>query len=677
MKILLLTGGMENGGAETHVYELARGLIRRGHCVVLVSMGGRLADMLSKEGVECLVVPTAKKTPRAVFELRRVIERIISEKKIDVVHSHTRITSSVAFFVCRKTCVPLVTTAHASFAYKVVFRPFERWGNAVIAVSQDIERRLVEEGRVVPDNVSVIPNGIDTEKFKPVENGERKSVFFLSRLDGDCSLAAEALCRIAPSICRRFENVRIYIGGDGERLSHVTELSERANKEIGEQRVFAVGRVTDVPDFLSRAAVFVGVSRAVLEAMSCGVPVILAGNEGYLGILDENVMGLAETTNFCCRGEAQIDEAKLEKDVLDVLGMSDGQRELRGKYLREYVKNHHSVSETVRQTEQIYECVSCADKAQEGGVLLGGYYGFDNLGDDALLRAAITRVKATYPDTPICALTAKGKKDSLKFGVRCAKRYSPTSLRREIRKAAVVVFGGGTLLQNGTSRRSILYYLSILLYAQKNGVPCELWGNGIGNIGGRYYRRKTARALSGCRYLEFRDRASAKEAERMLREFGSNIPQISVSDDLASHLEPCSEERLSYILSRLGLDRTAPIAVVAVRGTEKQGFKNVMERHVSVIVAEKLTPVFIPMFPDEDLELCRNICKRRGGVVAYPLSVSDAIGLIGHATVVLAMRYHACVFAKRMGTPFVGYGSEPKIERFCRERGGKYFTEIV
>ena len=85
-----------------------------------------------------------------------------------------------------------------------------------------------------------------------------------------------------------------------------------------------------------------------------------------------------------------------------------------------------------------------------GGVLLCGYYGFFNVGDDALLAAAIARAREKFPCFGVSALTRRGKRDAWRWGIPCVRRDRPLAVMRAIRRAEVVVFGGGTLLQDAS-----------------------------------------------------------------------------------------------------------------------------------------------------------------------------------------------------------------------------------
>ena len=268
MKVLLLAGKMENGGAETHIFELASGLIKRGHSVTLASSGGRCARELEKKGVSCATLIMHKRSLIALMRAYAGLYRLISEESFQIVHAHTRLTAFLAHGICKRKGVPLVTTAHAKFRMGMATDVLSKWGEATVAVSQDIKQHLVRQGKVYADNVTVIPNGIDTDLFSPNGRETEPKICFLSRLDSDCSATAYALCRIAADVAQRYEGVRIFIGGDGEELSGVRQAAEAVNRQTEKETVTVVGRVICVPEFLRGATVFVGVSRAALEAMS-------------------------------------------------------------------------------------------------------------------------------------------------------------------------------------------------------------------------------------------------------------------------------------------------------------------------------------------------------------------------------------------------------------------------
>lgn len=667
MNLLLVAGKMDNGGAETHIFDLAMGLMERGHKITLVSSGGKIADKMKKCGVECLTLTLHRRSVPYLIKAYSALFRIIDGKNFDVVHSHTRLSSFIVSPICQKKGVPLVTTAHAKFSVGGISDRLSRWGDATIAVGQDIKQHLILHSDLTPDNVTVLLNGIDTEKFSPREERSEKRICFLSRLDLDCSSVAFSLCRIAPLIVEKYGDVIIDIGGDGELFEAVRQTAREINENIGREIVHTVGRAENASEFLNGTTVFVGVSRSALEAMSCGIPTIFAGDEGFLGLAEGERLDKARLSNYCCRGAEKAEDGRLFEELCDVLSKDNTQLDRLSKESREYVIRRHSFKSMAQMTEQVYERVVREEKHGKK-ILLCGYYGFGNLGDDALLRSAAERARAEYPDCTVTALTRWGDNDRRIFGIRCVKRSNPFSVAKEIKKADIVIFGGGTLLQNATSRRSLMYYLKILSYAQKNGVDTLLWGNGIGRIKGEYFRKKTAYVLSRCVYLGVRDDGSAEEVKRLFHKY--SLPcKVFREDDLAINTPPCDSDRLAYLLSELGVSEGDKIIAVAVRGKEEEKYIKEMESCVKNLCKEGAIPVYIPMFPSEDLKVSREIIKRRGGRIAYPIGVADARGLIERAEQVVAMRYHALVFAYAANTPFKSIGSQPKLYRFCRSYG--------
>lgn len=670
MDILIVTSDMNGGGAETHVYELARFLTKRGNSVTVVSSGGQLAEAFSGEGIEHISLPLSSKSPSDIVSSYRGLKGILRQDKYDVVHAHTRLSSFIASAVCERQGVPFVSTVHARYRDSLLLDRLSRWGRATVAVSQDLCQYLIEHSAdVLAENIRVIPNGIDTERFSPSvkAEGERRIVF-ASRLDGDCSAAAYSLCKISKRLAQRYPDIRIVICGGGERYPDICKISDEINGSMGRELISTVGHISDMSVALRGASVFVGVSRAALEAMSCAVPVVLGGNEGFFGAVTQNDLMRCEKSNFCCRGERAISEEALFSEISAVLDMPRSQREALGVALREYVIKHHSAELMARKTEEVYRLAVLSIEAEKKGVLLCGYYGFGNMGDDALLLRAIERARQRFPLLPVCAMTKRGKRDERRFGVRCARRSDAFALMREIRRCEVLVFGGGTLLQSSTSSRSLYYYTRILRYARRYAKRIELWGNGIEKIKGKRDRAEAARALCACDLVELRDRSSVREAISLLSQAALPAPKLALESDLAATPFYTDRGRAEYVLSLLGVDSCERMAVICVRGTEARGEVERMKAWLYALKKDGIRLIFIAMCPKEDLVLSRRLCRELGGTLAYPLGIADVTELIRRAALVCSMRYHALVFAASVGTPFIGFGSEGKIKSFCRER---------
>lgn len=664
MRILILTDRMGLGGAETHIITLARGLCDRGHRVVVASEGGELTQRLIEAGARHVRLPLASHRPTDILAAYAGIESIIRANGIELIHAHARIAALLGCAAAKRAGIPFVTTAHARFEAFGVRKLLSRWGTLTLAVGEDIKQYLVEEYSLDSDNIRVIPNGIELEKFefRGKEHIGRELVF-VSRMDADCSLGAELLCGIAGALASEFSDLKITLVGGGSEYARISRLAVRASERSGAS-VRAVGYVENISEILRRADAFVGVSRAAIEAMACGACVVLGGNEGFFGEVDENNFSFAMAENFCARSRAKMTARGLYSAVRRVLLMDEARKSERALAVRRLIEARFDAEEMVSLTENAYFEARGRAPSGRGDIVLCGYYGYGNLGDDALLKAAVARAKREMPDMKISALTRGGKIDSERFGVRCVCRKAPFAAAREIKGAQILVFGGGTLLQDGTSRRSLLYYTSVLRYAQKNGVRCELWGNGIGPVNSLESVRRICRTLRWCSYIGVRDRHSAMLAHRFLAHRGVTP---NLEGDLAKDVISCNDSRADYLINRYFGGRDVKFVVVSVKGGGDREELLQIARAIKSAKARGLEVLFLEAFPKEDRAVTRRLCEAFGGALARGLSPSDAVGILRRAEYAVSSRFHTLVFANAAGIGFEGIGNDPKIKGFCFE----------
>ncbi len=675
MNILLLISELQRGGAETHLCDLARSLAKRGHRVTVVSAGGAMAKRLSSCGIRHETLRWNTHHPLRLLILRKRLMDLLKEENYHVIHAHSRLPAALVAGVARRRRIPLITTVHARFRVNSVLRRLSRWGERTIAVSEDLSEYVQREYGVSEKQIDVIPNGIDTDRFRPAKAVEEDKlrILFFSRLDEDCSLGAELLCDIAPRLKEDFPQIELWIGGGGEKGEYFRRKAERLCREDPTLRIRILGHVETPEELLPQVQAVVGVSRCAIEAMSCGVPVILGGNEGFLGVAEGERLMAGEKSNFCCRGAAPMTADKLYEALRDLLSRSREERRKLGQALRGYAVLHHGCGRMAEQTERIYRLAVAEGEKGRQGVLLCGYYGFGNMGDDALLRAAIRRAKREFPASTLFALTKRGRKDGNFAELPCFRRSSPVAIRRAVRRSSVLIFGGGTLLQDHTSLRSLLYYAGMLRYAQKKGLRTLLWGNGLSSPKTALGARVMRNTLVGCDFVGLRDDASVDVARELL---GKNcVLPIRREMDLVLSDPPQTEYKNFHMRERLGL-LGRKIAVIVPRGREGRGVLKLFWEWVATLRGEDATPVVVPMFPREDLRLCRRLCRDIGGYLAEDLTPEELIALMGECEIVCGMRLHALIFASLAGTPFVGFGTDTKIESFCRERGGLYFTDL-
>lgn len=290
-------------------------------------------------------------------------------------------------------------------------------------------------------------------------------------------------------------------------------------------------------------------------------------------------------------------------------------------------------------------------EAKRRGVVICGAYGLDNAGDDAVLTALVSALRRIDADIPITVMARKPKKTAERFGVAAIHPLNPLGWIHALRRAALFLSGGGSLLQDVTSRRSLHYYLAAIRLAKACGCAVQMIGCGIGPLRYARSRARTAEVLNACvDVITLRD----GESRKLLRELGVTKPRILLAADPVFSLKPPKgerEQRLGIAL-RLwpGFDEKVPAIAAAVRYTYE---------------TYHLAPVFFCL-GSGDREAAAAVCAELSGI---PRQLGVDVRRLGRMSLVLSMRLHGLTFALAGGAPGGGISYDPKVESFCREAG--------
>ena len=672
MKILMATMGMDIGGAETHILELSKELKRRGHDVSVASNGGVYVAELEKAGIRHFSVPMNRRSVTAMCRSYRLMRRLLKEEAPDIVHAHARIPAFICSKICRHYHIPFVTTAHWVFDTSGLLRYLTNWGSKTIAVSNDIAEYLTENYDVRKNNIFVTINGVDTEKFSPKTSGAAIAEQFgfdisapvvthVSRLDDSRALTARRLVSAAPMLARSVQGVRILIVGGGDVEDEIRRQAAAANAKAGYNCVIMTGSRSDIAECIAAGSVFVGVSRAALEAMAEAKPVILSGNEGYSGVFDESGLEDARGSNFCCRGHELPTDNLLLKDLVRLLSMEDSERLLLGEYGRRVVLEHYSISKMAEDCFLAYE----AALRRTYDILMSGYYGFGNSGDEAILRSMHNNLTNAYGDLNITVLSNDPEDTSERYGCRAVNRFNILQVIKAIKGCDILISGGGSLFQDRTSTRSLLYYLMIVRAAKILGKKVMLYANGIGPVDKTANRRRVRKAVERADVVTLRDKNSADE----LRKMGVKRPDLHVTVDPVFTLGSATEEETVKLLDSIGVPIGKPFIAVSVRNWQhKADFcDNIASLCDAMADRYGYSIVFIAMQISEDALISKRIqgkMKNSSYLLEKRCEVRELMGVIGKAELVLAMRLHAVIFAARMNVPIVGLVYDPKMEYY-------------
>ena len=660
MKILMATMSMNIGGAETHVLELSRALAARGHEVTVASAGGIYAEKLPSFGVKHEKIPLSRKTPAAVIRSFCLLSRLLEREKFDIVHAHARIPAFILAKLRKKYGFAFVTTVHFDFRVNPVLRRLSCWGERTLAVSDDLADSAAEKYGLEREKIAVIHNGIDTARFSPCVKGDavrarfglegKKIIMYLGRLDGDSFLPALELTRAAEEIRRAENGARILIVGEGAHKRALADEAELINSRAGVPLV-TVADGTDTPEeYFAACDVFVGPSRSALEALACGKPAVLAGSFGMLGAFSEATSQEALRTNFCCRGSEGTSAERVAAEVLRLLSLPESEKAELARYGRSFIEKHYGAEAMAEACEAEYRAL-IGEKGKN--TVLCGYYGAGNAGDEAMLGVLIDALKSRAGAGQITVISSSPAATAREYGVLAVARGDISGISRALAGADALIFGGGNILQDKTSTRSLIYYAQIAQLAGKCACRVAFSANGIGPITKNGNLKTVKKALECADYISMRDSASLALARRLV-----GREKVFASGELAflRRAEPAEKRRFFAIFPK---------------SVENFDFEELIKFCTYIRRKYGFLPFFAPMHSREDVPLCRWLAERTGGALCRHLKNGER--LASAAAFCVCMRLHAAVFAASAATPVIAVSDDAKIASFMQGSGACVF----
>lgn len=283
-------------------------------------------------------------------------------------------------------------------------------------------------------------------------------------------------------------------------------------------------------------------------------------------------------------------------------------------------------------------------------VLISGFYGYGNGGDEAVLSGIIHSLKEAGI-TDITVLSGNTDYTRSLHNVNAVPKLSPATLSA-IMKCDIFISGGGSLLQNTTSNKSLYYYLALLKTAQMFGKKTVIFAQGIGPISGTAHISNMMAILKKADMISVRD----KDSQILLNNAGISA---SILPDPAYLCKKIFSE--SY-LRNMNITRDF-IAVCPRPWKDNSYLKNLNEAVSEYSSSHGLDTICIPMFYEEDRLL------NDFPTPASKLNFMEQRGIISKARLVVSVRLHSMIFASAESIPFVPISYDPKTEAFAKQVG--------
>jgi len=300
-------------------------------------------------------------------------------------------------------------------------------------------------------------------------------------------------------------------------------------------------------------------------------------------------------------------------------------------------------------------------------ILLAGYYGFGNLGDEAILEMTLKQILEITDRKNIVVLSGNKEITSKKYNIDTIDRYNVLSIIHKLRNADALVFGGGSLLQDITSKRSIYYYLFLIRLAKLMSNKIIMLSQGIGPLINKNSKNAVKNTLKLVDYITVRD----KHSMELLEEMGLDRNKVFLSIDPVINLRAGE----NFVNKTGGRKKVC----FSLRNWKNTDVSNKISKIAKKLIENNIDCYFIPFYYNEDLELIDQVENHLGEKAVYykeRLTTNEAFDIIKSMDVLVGVRLHSLIFAASANVPFVAVSYDHKVDHFVNSVNMKVSSSI-
>lgn len=305
-------------------------------------------------------------------------------------------------------------------------------------------------------------------------------------------------------------------------------------------------------------------------------------------------------------------------------------------------------------------------------IVVAGYHGFENAGDDATLITIINSIRSNDEKAKITVLSWNPKLTEELYKVKATYRFNPFTVLAKIIGCNVLVLGGGTLLQDATSKRSNTYYLGLIRIAKMFGKKVMLYSNGLGPFS-EEGKKKTAKVLEKVDLITLRENF----AKSLLDEMKVTKPEVVITADPAFTLGSMIDEKDKLtVIERENIPTDKKLVGLSIRSARgEEEYKKIIAKLCDYIIEKyDCNILFIPFQYPKDLKISDEIVdvmKNKAYVVRGKNSVKEIINLISNCYMTISMRLHSLIFSAIANVPSLGIVYDPKVDHYCKLLGAE------
>lgn len=362
-------------------------------------------------------------------------------------------------------------------------------------------------------------------------------------------------------------------------------------------------------------------------------------------------------------------------------------------------------------------------------IVISGYYGFKNSGDEAVLKSILTALEQEGKEAGVVinpvVLSIDPEWTSAAYGVKSVHRMKLGEVRAAIKASDGLISGGGSLLQDATSPKTIPYYLGVLKIAQWLGKPTFIYAQGVGPVNRKLFHPMIRSIFRKCSYISVRDIQSGELLQSMgiseevihvvpdpvmglplaeaevahsstsaleevnpaqidkkpapeLKETG--VASVSsIEEDRSFEEPPFLSTRSNHTIAGVG---TLPVIGISVRywNPDRKELKAVAEGLKALAEKRAVHLRFLPFHQPDDFEASQFIVNalgdisRNGSKISFYLDEKqpqDMLHEVSRCDLILGMRLHSLIYAANQCVPLLGISYDPKIDHFLKRLESK------
>jgi len=308
-------------------------------------------------------------------------------------------------------------------------------------------------------------------------------------------------------------------------------------------------------------------------------------------------------------------------------------------------------------------------------IMISGYYGFNNTGDEAILTSMVRAFKEKIPQIKIVVLSHSPLQTSQAYQIKTINRLHLIDIMRCLRDTNLFISGGGGLLQDSTGKGwSILYYLGLILIAKIVKVPVMIYAQGIGPVNKQINKKLIKWILNKVNLITVRDNSS----KELLENLGVVKPSIYVNSDPVFLLKKKNINHIidnyPYIQKLINPD-DRPLIGVSVREYKSNGSdsKRIFAQAADYLIKNyQAKIIFLPFKFDEDVHISEEILslmKNKAEVLKIKLEPEELLSVLSRLSLVVGVRLHSIIFSSMANIPFIAFNYDPKVRYFVEDLG--------